>query len=72
MSYVSDDSLLGILSSPGSTHSLQPHLHSLFAAISNIIITSPQEGEAPAITAVESPEGEVLQLETPVSVSIYR
>ena len=68
--YVSDDSLLSILSSPSSTHSLQPHLGSLFAAVTNIIVSSPQDEETPVITAVESPEGEVLQLELPVSVGI--
>ena len=68
--YVSDDSLLSILSSPHSTHSLQPHLGSLFAAVTNIIVSSPQDEETPVITAVESPEGEILQLELPVSVGI--
>ena len=63
--YVSDDSLLSILSNPMSVSSIQPHLVSLFGALSHLSLTQ-DEGEPPLITAVESTEGERLELLTPV------
>jgi hypothetical protein len=63
---VSDDSLLSILSDPMSVSSMQPHLISLFGAMSNIILAPPVVGEDPIIIAVESVEGERLNLVSPV------
>ena len=71
--YVSDNSLLQILSSPLSPSSLTPYLPSLFTNTRSLITLSPgdkeedKEEEAPAIiTAVESAEGEHLDLTEPV------
>lgn len=64
--YVSDDSLLDILSSPTSTQPLLPHLHSLFAAVRSLAVDSTDEEEPPAITTVVSEEGEELKLSEPV------
>ena len=65
--YVSDDSLLSILSNPKSVSSIKPHLVSLFGAIGNVIVTeSSHDGGAPVITAVESIQGECLNLINPV------
>ena len=62
--YVSDDTLLTILS---NSTAVQPHLRSLFSAMGAIITTAPEEeGDAPVICAVESSEGEKLQLANPV------
>ena len=71
--YVSDDSLLQILSSPLSPSSLTPYLPSLFTNTRSLITQSPgtkeedKKEEAPVIiTAVESAEGERLDLVEPV------
>ena len=65
--FVSDDSLLSILSNPMSVSSIQPHLISLFGAMDNIVLSgSAGSGEDPEITAVESVGGERLSLITPV------
>lgn len=64
--FVSDDSLLSILSNPMSVTSIQPHLISLFGAMNNIVLAPSGNGEDPVITAVESVEGERLDLVSPV------
>lgn len=53
-----------------SVSSIQPHLVSLFGALSNLSLTQ-SEGELPLITAVESTEGERLELLTPVRLFLY-
>ncbi len=66
--YVSDDSLLSVLSNPKSVTSLKPHLVSLFGAVGDVVVAgSSQNGETPVITAVESIQGECLNLINPVS-----
>lgn len=64
--FVCDDSLLCILSNPMSVSSIQPHLISIFGAMSNIVLAGSKE--QPLITAVESILGERLNLISPVSV----
>ena len=59
---MSDDSLLSILSDPTSVVSIQPHLISLFGAMNNIVLAPSVGKEDPVITAVESVEGERLDL----------
>ena len=50
-----------------SVSSIQPHLISLFGAMSNLVLEgSAKSGEDPIITAVESVEGETLNLISPV------
>lgn len=70
--FVSDDSLLSILSNPMSVCSIQPHLISLFGAMDSIVLSrSAGSGEHPAITAVESVAGERLDLVTPVRSTLW-
>ena len=66
---MSDDSLLSILSNPKSVTSIQPHLMSLFGAVSNVIVAGSSNNGmgTPVITAVESIQGERLDLIDPVS-----
>ena len=68
--YVSDDSLLQILSSPLSPSSLTRHLPTLFTNTRSLVTCRPNnKGEDPVIiTAVESVEGERLNLTDPVSI----
>ena len=63
--FVSDDSLLSILSNSASVTSLQPHLRSLFASAASLT-SSKYRGEH-IVTTVTSIEGEQLQLTNPVS-----
>ena len=65
--FVSDDSLLSILSSSTSVESIKPHLSSLFNDVGSIVSVSSTDGGAPIITGVESCEGEVLPLNQSVS-----
>lgn len=66
--YVSDDSLLQILSSPFSPSSLTPYLPELFTSIRSLITSSPDNESDPVIiTAVKSVEGEQLDLTEPVN-----
>ena len=66
---MSDDTLLTILSNPTSIHSICPHLGSLFTAVRGVT-TRPtdeeEEGESSEIVAVESVEGERVDLSNPV------
>ena len=66
--YVSDDSLLSVLSNPMSVSSIQPHLASLFGGMGNLVLadSTSSHGEAPVIIAVASVDGEKLPLHTPV------
>ncbi len=64
--YVSDDVLLTVLSDPSSLHT---HLHALFGGVAALVITPTKvKGETPVITAVESVEGERLQLTEQVNL----
>ena len=65
--FVSDDSLLTVLSNSTSVDSVKPHLSSLFNDVSRIMSSSSTDEDVPLITGVESCEGEVLQLNQPVS-----
>lgn len=69
--YVSDDTLLSILSNPTSVTAIQPHLASLFSAAANIVCSSVSgEGGVPNITAIESAEGERLVLSEEVYIFV--
>ncbi len=64
--YVSDDFLLSVLSDPSSLHT---HLHTLFGGVAALVTTPTLgKGEPPVITAVESVEGERLQLTKQVTI----
>ena len=68
--YISDDSLLQVLSDNLSVTSLSPHLPSIFTALHSLLTHSPgKEGDPVVITAVASVEGEQLCLTEPVSPS---
>ena len=69
--FVSDDSLLSILSNSLSVESVKPHLSSLFNDVGSIVSADPTDGDAPLIIGVESHEGEFLRLNQPVSINSY-
>ena len=69
--FVSDDSLLSILSNDVSVESVKPHLNSLFNDVSSIVSSSSNDKDFPVITGVESRDGEILPLSQPVSICMY-
>lgn len=69
--FVSDDSLLSILSNDVSMESVKPHLKSLFNDVSSYRVSSnSNDKDFPIITGVESHDGEILPLSQPVSIII--
>lgn len=69
--FVSDDSLLSILSNDVSVESVKPHLSSLFNDVGKIVSSSSNDKDSPIITGVESRDGEILPLSQPVSMVMY-
>ena len=64
---MSDDSLLSILSNSKSVSSIRPHLVSVFGSIGNLLIDPGLLQGITTIIAVESVEGECLNLISGVS-----
>ena len=67
--FVSDDSLLSILSNSTSVESVKPHLSSLFSDVGRIVSAKKLNEDAPVITGMESRDGETLKLNEPVSIN---